>query len=56
MAKHIEGKNEANPVSMMLSSVFMLRHLGLKEHADRIETAIMETIASAKVKLRSCVG
>jgi isocitrate dehydrogenase (NAD+) len=39
----------ANPVSMLLSAVFMLRHLGLTEYADRIHDAVMETLSSGQV-------
>jgi isocitrate dehydrogenase (NAD+) len=35
---------------MLLSSVMMLRHLNLEEHANRISTAVYETISSGKAK------
>ena len=34
----------ANPTALLLSSVMMLRHLNLMEHADRIERACFDTI------------
>jgi isocitrate dehydrogenase (NAD+) len=39
------GQNKANPVATMLSGVMMLRHLGEKDSADRMEHAIAEVIA-----------
>ena len=42
------GQNKANPVATMLSGVMMLRHLGEKDSADRMERAIAEVIAEGK--------
>lgn len=42
------GKNKANPMAMMLSGVMMLRYLGEKGSADRLEKAIAEVIAEGK--------
>jgi isocitrate dehydrogenase (NAD+) len=42
------GKNKVNPMAMMLSGVMMLRHLGEKDSADRLESAIAEVIAEGK--------
>ena len=42
------GQNKANPISMMLSGVLMLRHLTESEAADRLEKAIAEVIAEGK--------
>ena len=39
------GLNKVNPMAMMLSGVLMLRHLGEKEHAQRLEKAIAAVIA-----------
>lgn len=39
------GMNKVNPMAMMLSSVLMLRHLGEKNAADRLEKAIAAVIA-----------
>lgn len=39
------GQNRANPTAMMLSGVMMLRHLGEREAADRLEGAISGVIA-----------
>jgi len=42
------GMNKVNPMAMMLSGVLMLRHLGEKENADRLEKAIAGVIAEGK--------
>ena len=38
------GKNKVNPSAMILSSVLMLRHLGEREAADKVENALREVI------------
>lgn len=40
-APDIAGKNIANPTSLLLSGLMMLRHLGLWEHAATIENALL---------------
>jgi isocitrate dehydrogenase (NAD+) len=47
-APRYSGQNKANPMAMMLSGVIMLRHLGEKEAADRLEKAIADVIADGK--------
>jgi isocitrate dehydrogenase (NAD+) len=47
-APRYAGRNKVNPMAMMLSGVMMLRHLGEKEAADRLEGAIAEVIAEGK--------
>jgi len=42
------GQNRVNPMSMMLSGVMMLRHLGEANAADRLESAIVAVIAEGK--------
>jgi isocitrate dehydrogenase (NAD+) len=42
------GQNKANPMATMLSGVMMLRHLGEKDSADKLENAIAEVIAEGK--------
>jgi len=39
------GQNKVNPMAMMLSGVLMLRHLGERDAANRLEDAIAEVIA-----------
>src|SRR6187431_3150575 len=40
------GQDRANPTALILSAALMLRHLGYPAEADRLETAVRETIAS----------
>jgi isocitrate dehydrogenase (NAD+) len=47
-APDIAGKGLANPTALLLSSIMMLRHMGLTEHAARIEKAIFDTLAEGK--------
>jgi isocitrate dehydrogenase (NAD+) len=47
-APRYAGQNKVNPMAMMLSGVMMLRHLGEKDSADRLEGAIAEVIAEGK--------
>ncbi|GER81535.1 MAG: isocitrate/isopropylmalate dehydrogenase family protein [Thermogemmatispora sp.] len=42
------GQNKVNPMAMMFSGVLMLRHLGEKEAANRLERAIAQVIAEGK--------
>jgi isocitrate dehydrogenase (NAD+) len=42
------GQNKVNPMAMMLSGVMMLRYLGEKDSADKLENAIAEVIAEGK--------
>ncbi|KAK7204125.1 isocitrate dehydrogenase subunit 2 [Myxozyma melibiosi] len=45
-APDIAGKGLANPTALLLSSVMMLRHMKLNDYADKIENAVLSTIAS----------
>ncbi|KAG7792659.1 hypothetical protein KL910_000899 [Ogataea haglerorum] len=45
-APDIAGKGLANPTALLLSSCMMLRHMELNSHADKIEDAVLKTIAS----------
>lgn len=47
-APDIAGQDKANPTALLLSGVMMLRHLNLNEHADRIQSAVLGTIAEGK--------
>jgi isocitrate dehydrogenase (NAD+) len=44
-APKYKGLNKVNPTALMLSGVLMLRHLGEREAADRLEGAIAAVIA-----------
>lgn len=39
----------ANPTALLLSAVMMLRHMGLSDHAARVEAACFATIKDGKV-------
>ncbi|KAF1924892.1 uncharacterized protein M421DRAFT_103454 [Didymella exigua CBS 183.55] len=47
-APDIAGKQLANPTALLLSSIMMLRHMGLNTEAANIEQAIFKTIAAGK--------
>jgi len=47
-APDIAGKGLANPTALLLSSIMMLQHMGLNEHADKIQKAIFDTLAEGK--------
>ena len=51
-APDIAGKGLANPTALLLSSIMMLQHMGLYEHADKIQSAIFKVLAEGKV---SCI-
>ena len=42
------GQNKVNPIAQLLSGVLMLRHLGEREAADRLEAAIAEVIREGR--------
>lgn len=43
-AENIAGKGIANPTSLLLSTVMMLRHAGLPDDAARLDKAVKDTI------------
>jgi isocitrate dehydrogenase (NAD+) len=47
-APDIAGKGLANPTALLLSSIMMLQHMGLHDHAGRIQKAIFDTLAEGK--------
>ncbi|CAG8554077.1 10257_t:CDS:10 [Cetraspora pellucida] len=55
-APDIAGKDLANPTALLLSSIMMLRHMRLYTYADRIETAVLSTIAEGKCLTRDLGG
>jgi isocitrate dehydrogenase (NAD+) len=42
------GQNKVNPMAMMFSGMLMLRHIGEREAADRLEQAMAEVIREGK--------
>ncbi len=55
-APDIAGKGLANPTALLLSAVLMLDHLGLSEHARRVEGALLRVYAEGKVKTKDLGG
>lgn len=47
-APDIAGKNIANPIALILSSVLMLEYIGENDAAERISTAVHNTILKGK--------
>lgn len=47
-APDIAGQDKANPTALLLSSVMMLKYMGLNDHARIIENAAYDTIKEAK--------
>jgi len=47
-APKYKGLNKVNPTALILSSVMMLRHIGEREAADRLESATAAVIAEGK--------
>ena len=47
-ARVVTWQNKANPTALLLSSVMMLRHLNLIEDADRIHSAVLQTISEGR--------
>lgn len=47
-APKYKGLNKVNPTALILSGGLMLRHIGEKEAADKLETAVAEVIAEGK--------
>jgi len=43
-APDITGKNIANPTSLLLSGIMMLRHIGLAKEGNMIENALLSTL------------
>jgi isocitrate dehydrogenase (NAD+) len=49
-APDIAGKGLANPIAMILSAAFMLRHVGRTADGDRLEGAVAEVIGGKRVR------
>jgi len=55
-APDIAGKNLANPLALLFSSVMMLRHLGQDRAARRIERAVHGMLGRSKIRTRDIGG
>ena len=47
-APDIKGQNKANPTALLLCAINMLRYIGEKEKAQRIENALMKVLETGK--------
>merc|ERR1712137_455521 len=52
----ISGKNVADPIGSLLTSVMMLRHIKMNSFATRIEEAVFDTIKEKQVRTRDIGG
>ena len=48
-APDIKGQNKANPSALLLSAVEMLKYIGEREYAEKIENALLKTLKEGKV-------
>jgi isocitrate dehydrogenase (NAD+) len=55
-APSIAGRGVANPTALIQSSVLMLRHIGEREAADRIESSLRKVLAEGAVLTRDLGG
>ncbi len=55
-APDIAGQGIANPTALLQSAILMLRHLGEREAAERIERAMLKVFADGKVRTRDIGG
>lgn len=49
-APDIAGRGIANPLAMILSAVLMLNHIGLPDHARRLEAAVARVLAERRIR------
>jgi isocitrate dehydrogenase (NAD+) len=47
-APKYKGQNKVNPTALILSGMLMLQHIGEKEAAERLESAVAAVIAEGK--------
>jgi len=55
-APDIAGQNIANPTALLQSGILMLRHLGEREPAERVERAMLKVYQEGKVRTRDVGG
>lgn len=48
-APDIKGQNKANPSALLLSAVEMLKYIGERDRAEKIENALLQTLKEGKV-------
>ncbi len=55
-APDIAGQNMSNPTALLLSSVMMLRYMGMEEEATRIEKAVLGVLGEGRVLTKDLGG
>jgi isocitrate dehydrogenase (NAD+) len=55
-APDIAGQGIANPTALLQSGILMLRHLGEREAADRVEKAMLKVYSDGQVRTRDVGG
>ena len=55
-APDIAGKNMANPLAAILSGVMLLRHVGQRRPADRIDRAVTRLLRERRTRTRDLGG
>jgi len=55
-APDIADKNLANPTALLLSALLMLEHLGERERAERIRTALSAVLVAGRIRTRDLGG
>jgi isocitrate dehydrogenase (NAD+) len=55
-APDIAGQNVANPTALLQSGILMLRHLGEREAAERVEGAMLKVYREGRVRTRDVGG
>jgi isocitrate dehydrogenase (NAD+) len=55
-APDIAGQGVANPTALLQSGILMLRYLGEREIADRVEKALLDVFSEGKVRTRDIGG
>src|SRR5688572_2055093 len=55
-APDIAGQGVANPTALLQSGILMMRHLGEREAADKVENAMLSVFKEGKVRTRDIGG
>ena len=55
-APDIAGQGIANPTALLQSGILMLRHLGEREAADKVENSMLSVFEEGKVRTRDIGG
>jgi isocitrate dehydrogenase (NAD+) len=55
-APDIAGQGIANPTAILMSAILMLRHLGERSAADKIEKAMLAVYADGKIRTKDLGG